>query len=102
MENAPENMPNPKTISPELRGAWRFSLIQQAAIVLTVLAMNDWVRIGAAAIALAVFWSGVGFIIFLRRAKPILIDLLFVRWSFPLLWLIALLILTHFGKARVH
>jgi hypothetical protein len=97
-----ENPQPPNEIAPELRGAWRFSLIQQAAIVLTVLAMNDLVRIAAAAIALAVFWSGVGFIVFLRRAKPIAIDLLFVRWSFPLLWLIALLSLVQFAKAHAH
>jgi hypothetical protein len=97
-----ENSPPPNNISPELRGAWRFSLIQQTAIVLTVLAINDRARIYAALIALALFWAGVGFIVFLRRSKPILIDLLFVRWSFPLLWLIALLTLVQIGKARVH
>ena len=95
MEDSPNN------IAPELRGACRFSAIQQAAIVLTVVAMSDRVRIYAAIIALAVFWAGVGFIVFLRRAKPILVDLLFVRWSFPLLWLIALLALVQIAKVRV-
>jgi hypothetical protein len=52
--------------------------------------------------AMALFWAGVGLIVFLRRAKPILIDLLFVRWSFPLLWLGALIVLVQFAKARVH
>ena len=93
-----ENIPN--NIAPELRSAWRFSLVQQAAIGLTVVAMNDRVRIYAALIALVVFWAGVGFIVFLRRAKPILIDLLFVRWSFPLIWLVALVVLVKFVGAR--
>ena len=97
MENPP-----PNNIAPELRSACRFSAIQQAAIVLTVVAMSDRVRIYAALIALAVFWAGVGFIVFLRRSKPILIDLLFVRWSFPLIWLCALLALAQIGKVRVH
>jgi hypothetical protein len=95
-------MDNPQqsdSIAPELRSAWRFSLVQQFAIGLTVIAMNDRTRIYAAVIALAVFWAGVGFIIFLRRAKPILIDLLFVRWSFPLIWLVALLVLVRLFSA---
>jgi hypothetical protein len=96
-----ENSPQQTGISPELRSAWRFSLIQQAAIVLTVLAMSDRTRILAAIIGLALFWAGVGFIVFLRRSKPILIDLLFVRWSFPLLWLIALVALVRIAKMRV-
>ena len=96
-----ENEPKPNEISPELRSAWRFSAIQQAAIVLTVAAMNDRPRIYAAVIALAIFWAGVGFIVFLRRSKPILIDLLFVRWSFPLIWLAVLVALIQFTKARV-
>ena len=98
MDNAPE----PNSIAPELRSAWRFSLIQQFAIILTVVAMNSRTRIYAAVVALAVFWAGVGFIIFLRRSKPILIDLLFVRWSFPLLWLAALLTLVRFADATAH
>jgi len=93
-----ENVP-PNNICPELRSAWRFSLIQQFAIILTVIAMNDRTRIYAAVIALAVFWAGVGFIVFLRRSKPILIDLLFVRWSFPLIWLVALLTLVRLAGA---
>jgi hypothetical protein len=96
-----ENTPQQNGIAPELRSAWRFSLVQQAAIVLTVLAMNDRTRILASIIGLAVFWGGIGFIVFLRRSKPILIDLLFVRWSFPLIWLIALLALVQIGKMRV-
>ena len=94
-----ENVPPPNNISPELRSAWRFSLIQQFAIILTVIAMNDRTRIYAAVIGLAVFWAGVGFIVFLRRSKPILIDLLFVRWSFPLIWLVALLTLVRLAGA---
>jgi len=97
-----DDTPQPNSIAPELRSAWRFSLIQQFAIILTVVAMNDRTRICAATIALAVFWAGVGFIIFLRRSKPILIDLLFVRWSFPLIWLAALLTLVRFMSARAH
>ena len=88
-----DDAPQPNQISPEIRSAWRFSLVQQAAIGLTVVAMNDRTRIYAAIIALVLFWAGVGFIVFLRRTKPILIDLLFVRWSFPLIWLIALVVL---------
>ena len=80
-------------IAPELRAGWRFSLIQQVAIVLTAFALNNNdVRL-AAVIAAAVYWSVAGFIVFLRRAKPILIDLLFVRWSFPLIWLAAFILL---------
>lgn len=94
-EQTPSN-----AIAPELRSAWRFSLVQQFAIGLTVVAMNDRTRIYAAVIALAVYWAGVGFIVFLRRSKPILIDLLFVRWSFPLIWLVALLALARFVSAR--
>jgi hypothetical protein len=97
-----ENSPQPNSIAPELRSAWRFSLIQQFAIILTVVAMNDRTRIYAAVIALAVFWAGVGFIVFLRRSKPILLDLLFVRWSFPFIWLTALLGLVRLLAARVH
>ena len=96
-----ENAPQPNSVSPELRSAWRFSLIQQAAIGLTVVAMNDRVRIYAAVVALALFWAGVGLIVFLRRTKPILIDLLFVRWSFPLIWLAGLLVLTRVFAAGV-
>src|SRR5881275_2049337 len=96
-----ENSPQSNKIAPELRRAWRFSLIQQAAIAVTVVAMNDRTRIFAAIIALAIFWAGVGFIVFLRRSKPILIDLLFVRWSFPILWLIALLALVQVAKLRL-
>jgi hypothetical protein len=97
-----ENTPQTNNIAPELRSAWRFSLFQQFAIILTVVAMNDRTRIYAAVIALAVFWAGVGFIIFLRRSKPILIDLLFVRWSFPLMWLVTLLTLVRLVSARAH
>src|SRR5262245_38803183 len=62
-----DNMESEPTggIAPELRAAWRFSAIQQAAIVFTVVAMSDRTRIHAALIALAVFWAGVGFIVFL-------------------------------------
>lgn len=87
-------------IAPELRSAWKFSAIQQAAIALTVIAMNDRTRIYAALIAFAIFWAGVGFIVFLRRSKPILIDLLFVRWSYPLLWLAVLVVLTRLIKTQ--
>jgi hypothetical protein len=97
-----QDQPQQNSIAPELRSAWRFSLIQQFAIILTVLAMNDRTRIYAAVIALAVFWAGVGFIVFLRRSKPILIDLLFVRWSFPLIWLAALLTLVRLAGATTH
>jgi hypothetical protein len=96
-----ENSPQSNNVAPELRSAWRFSLVQQAAILLTVFAMNDRVRIYAAFLALAIFWAGVGFIVFLRRSKPILIDLLFVRWSYPLIWLVVLVLMVQFGKARV-
>jgi hypothetical protein len=102
MDKPPENTPDPNAISPELRRAWRFSLFQQFAIVLTVIALDKRVHVLAAAIALVVFWAGLGFIIFLRRSKPILIDLLFVRWSFPLIWLVALLAILQITKARVH
>jgi hypothetical protein len=95
-----ENPPQPGSIAPELRSAWRFSLVQQFAIGLTVIAMNDRTRIYAAVIALALFWAGVGFIVFLRRSKPILIDLLFVRWSFPLIWLVALMALVRFAGVK--
>ena len=88
----------PSTIAPELRAAWRFSIIQQVAIYATVFMMNDRARIFAAVIAHVIYWAGIGFIIFLRRSKPILLDLLFARWSFPLLWLIALIILSRIGK----
>lgn len=97
-----DNSPDPNSIAPELRSAWRFSLIQQVAIILTVVAMNDRTRIYAAVIALAIFWAAVGFIIFLRRSKPIFIDLLFVRWSFPLLWLAALVALVRLAGAGAH
>src|SRR3954471_17905553 len=96
-----DSSPQPNSIAPELHSAWRFSLIQQFAIILTVVAMNDRTRIYAAVIALGVFWAGVGFIVFLRRSKPILLDLLFVRWSFPLIWLAALLTLVRLFAARV-
>src|SRR5262245_61661014 len=83
-----EQPQSPQGIAPELRSAWRFSLIQQVAIFLTVFAMQDNpLRLRAAAFAAVLFWAVVGFIVFLRRSKPILIDLLFVRWAFPLLWL---------------
>jgi hypothetical protein len=91
-----------KRIAPELRSAWRFSLFQQFAIVLTVIALDKRLHLYAAGIALAIYWAGVGFIVFLRRAKPILIDLLFVRWSFPLIWLVALLAILQITKARLH
>lgn len=92
----------PSTIAPELRAAWRFSIIQQVAIYATVFMMNDRVRIIAAILAHVIYWAGIAFIIFLRRSKPILIDLLFARWSFPLLWLVALIILVQAAKLRVH
>jgi hypothetical protein len=91
----------PSTIAPELRAAWRFSIIQQVAIYFTVFMMNDRSRIYAAVIAHIIYWAGIGFIIFLRRSKPILLDLLFARWSFPLLWLAALVVLVQIAKARV-
>src|SRR4051812_19188372 len=94
--------PQPTSIAPELRSAWRFSIIQQVAIYFTVFMMSERLRIYAAVIAHAIYWAGVGFIIFLRHSKPILLDLLFVRWSFPLLWLAALVILTQIAKTRVH
>jgi hypothetical protein len=97
-----ENAPQPKNISPELRSAWRFSLIQQFAIVVTVLGLNKRDFVYAGVIALAVYWAGVGFIIFLRRAKPIFIDLLFVRWSFPLIWLAVLVVILQITRARAH
>jgi hypothetical protein len=96
-----ENSPQSNNVAPELRSAWRFSLVQQAAIFLTVFAMNDRVRIYAAFIAFAIFWAGVSFIVFLRRSRPILIDLLFARWSYPLIWLVVLVLMVQFGKARV-
>jgi hypothetical protein len=89
----------PSTIAPELRAAWRFSIIQQVAIYFTVFIMNDRQRIFAAILAHVVYWAGVAFIIFLRRSKPILLDLLFARWSFPLLWLLALIILMRLTKS---
>jgi hypothetical protein len=98
-----EKTPNPpSTIAPELRAAWRFSIIQQVAIYFTVFMMNDRQRIFAAVLAHVIYWAGIGFIIFLRRSKPILLDLLFARWSFPLLWLAALVILVQINKARAH
>jgi hypothetical protein len=97
-----DDAPPPNQISPELRSAWRFSFVQQAAIGLTVAAMNDRTRIYAAVIALVLFWAVVGFIVFLRRAKPIALDLIFVRWSFPLIWLVALVILAKVVKANVN
>lgn len=87
-------------VAPELRSAWNFSIFQQAAIVLTVMVMRDGLRIRAAILAALIYWAGVGFIVFLRRSKPILIDLLFVRWSFPLLWLAILIILTQLAKTK--
>ena len=100
LEQQPEDPPS--TIAPELRAAWRFSIVQQAAIYFTVFMMNDRTRIYAAVIAHVIYWAGIGFIIFLRRSKPILIDLLFARWSYPLLWLAALVVLTQFAKTRVN
>ncbi len=89
-------------VSPELRSAWRFSIIQQAAIFLTVGMMNDsGVRLRAAAGAAAVYWAVVWFIYFLRRAKPIFLDLVFARWSYPLLWLAFVVILMRIGKMKV-
>lgn len=60
--------------------------------------MNDRTRIYAMLIALAVYWAGSAFILFLRRSKPILIDLLFLRWSYPLIWLAVLIILIKTAK----
>lgn len=89
----------PSTIAPELRAAWRFSIIQQAAIYFTVFLMStDRLRIYAAVIAHVLYWAGIAFIIFLRRSNPILLDLLFARWSYPLLWLAALVILIQLTK----
>ena len=99
MDETPEP---PNKIAPELRSAWRFSIVQQAAIYFTVFLMSDRVMIYSAVIAHALYWAGVGFIVFLRRSKPILLDLLFVRWSFPLLWLLTLVVLTQIAKASVH
>lgn len=90
--------PEPSGIAPEIPAAWKFSAIQQAAILFTVVAMNDRTRIYAMLIALAVYWAGAGFIVFLRRSKPILLDLLFLRWSYPLIWLAVLVILTRMTK----
>lgn len=91
----------PSTIAPELRAAWRFSIVQQCVIYVAVffIAINIHF-LYAAVFAHIVYWAGIGFIIFLRRSKPILIDLLFARWSFPLLWLAALIILTWVARNR--
>ena len=103
LEPEPIDPPDPpSTIAPELRAAWRFSIIQQVAIYATVFMMNDRSRIFAAVIAHIIYWAGIGFIIFLRRSKPILIDLLFARWSFPLLWLAVLIILTRLMKSHAN
>jgi hypothetical protein len=99
-----EDTPDPpSTIAPELRAAWRFSILQQVIIYAGVFFLTRDVRfIYAAVIAHAVYWAGIAFIIFLRRSKPILLDLLFARWGYPLLWLLTMVILLQITKAHVY
>ena len=89
-------------IAPELRGACTFSCVQQAAIVLTCAFLGDGgLRLRAAGIAAVVFWAAFMFIVFLRGSKPIKLDLAFVRWSYPLLWLATLILSAFLAKSRV-
>src|SRR5829696_6743595 len=93
----------PSTIAPELRAAWRFSIVQQVIIYVGVFFLARDVRfIYTAVTAHAIYWAGIAFIIFLRRSKPILLDLLFARWAFPVLWLAAMVILLQVTKARIY
>ena len=89
-------------IAPELRGACTFSCVQQAAIVLTCVFLKDGgLRLRAALIAVAGFWAMFAFSVFLRGAKPIKLDLFFVRWSYPLIWLGALILSAWLARGRV-
>lgn len=89
-------------IGPELRSAAIFSSVQQAAIVITCAFLKDGgVRLRASLIGLAVFWAMFAFIVFLRGSKPIKVDTLFVRWSYPLIWLLAVILTTWLAKLRV-
>ena len=89
-------------ISPELRSAIGFSAVQQVAIVLTCAFLQDGgLRLRASLLALGAFWAMTMFIIFLRGSKPIKIDFIFVRWSYPLIWLTAVVISSGMSKMRV-
>ena len=102
-DETPDPPDPPSTIAPELRSAWRFSIIQQVLVYVGVFYLaRDNRFIYAAVIAHVIYWAGLGFIIFLRRSKPLHLDLLFARWSFPLLWLIIMLILMRIAQHRMY
>src|SRR5688500_9811246 len=99
-----EDTPDPpSTIAPELRAAWRFSIVQHLILYVACIFMaRDFRFMYAASTAHVIYWAGIAFIIFLRRSKPLLLDLLFARWGYPLLWLVTMVILLQITKARVY
>lgn len=83
----------PLPVAPAYRGAIRDAILLQVLLTLLMLLLLDGgytARIGAC--AMGGFWIGVTAVMFRRPRNPSRLDLLYVRWGYPVLLALSVIV----------
>jgi hypothetical protein len=91
----------PSKIAPALSRALALSLILQAlALLVSGLILESGLMIQITIVTEIVFWSWFMYLVFLRGQNPTHLDIIFVRWGYPAIWVATLYLSLLIAKLR--
>jgi hypothetical protein len=90
-------------LNDDYRRALHVGLALHAVVVLfslLITSTNSELLLRSLFVSLIAWWSGFGLIVFRRPTTPTKLDLFLIRWSYPVLWIIANNIMYFVWKLR--